>query len=113
MQCPTPCFNCGAVMFAAEALSTRQRLTEDQIDQLDDAVKELLHQHEEAVDEKDKETQESVAAELRDLGYHLTRGTGAQCAAGIYNVSVAKFSQCCGKGTCHFAPVACIGLVVS
>jgi mono/diheme cytochrome c family protein len=63
-------------MFAAEALSTKERLNDEQIDRIDDAVRELLHQHEVAVDQKDVEsvTQEVIAAELRDFGYHLMRG---------------------------------------
>jgi mono/diheme cytochrome c family protein len=63
-------------MFAAEALSTKERLNDEQIDRIDDAVRELLHQHEVAVDQKDVEsvTQEVIATELRDFGYHLMRG---------------------------------------
>ena len=54
-----------------KALSTKERLNDEQIDRINDAVRELLHQHAVAVDQKDVEsdaTRQVIAAELRDFG---------------------------------------------
>lgn len=85
-------------MFSAEALVEKQRLSDDQVEALPDAIKVLLDQLQQAIDDADKPEQTDLKAQLKVRGYHVTPGRGGRGTAGLLNVSVAKFSQCCGKG---------------